>query len=155
MGARTLTGILLLSLLLSNVAARAAEPAKVPGKLQAQAKKAFAQKKAYFVWTDAAVKKAKDVKLFYAVNPDLEAVEAHTVVKLAYVGNQGRAVPWHGFNEGIDESQLIGLRFRPVGQVSVYLIKATDVIDEKGNVNPAPEKAEPISNVWNARLLVE
>lgn len=153
--ARLLAGCCLLALLLANAASRAAEPAAIPDKLQAQAKKAFAQKNPYFIWTDAAVKKAKDVKLFYAVNPDLPAPDAHTIVKLSYIGNQGRPVPWHGINEGIDESHLVGLKFRPTGQVSVYLIKATDVIDEKGNVNPTPEKSKPISNVWTVKVSVE
>lgn len=148
-------GICCLGLLTWSSVTCAAEPAEIPAKLQAQAKKVFAQKKTYFVWTDTAVKKAKDVKLFYAVNPDLAAVEAHTVVKLSYVGNQGRPVPWHGLNEGIDESHLVGLTLKPVGQVAVYLIKATDVIDEKGNVNPMPENAVPISNVWTLRAAVE
>jgi hypothetical protein len=135
--------------------AHGAEPAEIPAKLQMQAKKAFAQKKPYFIWTDAALKKAKEVKLYYAANPDLKATDAHTVVKLAYVGNQGRAVPWHGITEGIDESHVVGLGFRPIGQVSVYLIKATDVIDDKGNVNPAPERATPISNVWTLKVAVD
>jgi len=155
MSARMLAVCCLLFSILAGSLSGGAEPTKIPDKLQAQAKKAFAQKKAYFVWTDPAAKKAKDVKLFYAANPDLPATEAHTVVKLSYIGNQGRPVPWSGITQGIDESHLVGLQFSPIGQVSIYLIKATDVIDEKGNVNPAPEKAVPISNVWMLKVAVE
>ena len=129
-----------------------AKPSPIPEKLAAQAKKTFAQKKMYFIWTDDGTLKAKDAKLHYAVNPDLTATPARTVIKLTYRGMGGKAVPWWGISPDIELSQLAADQFKGAGSATVHLIKETDVIDEKGRVNPAPEKAAPISNVWTFKV---
>src|SRR5688572_22366015 len=79
-----------------------AGPSAIPKKLDALAKKTFAAKNFYFIWTDAPTMKAKDLKIHYALNPDLESTPAHTVIQLSYRGNQREPVTWTGISEGID-----------------------------------------------------
>ena len=132
-----------------------AGPSPIPKKLEALAKKTFAAKNLYFIWTDAPVMKAKDLKINYAVNPDLETTPAHTVIQLSYRGNQGRPVTWSGISDGIDANQLSVEKFKGIGAVSIRLIRSSDVIDDVKGVNPTPERSPPISNVVNLKVTFE
>lgn len=127
-------------------------PSEIPAKLAAQAKKTFAQKLPYFIWAEKPASKPREVKLFYAVNPDVKAPEAHTVMKLVRRVPSGMMVPWTGTTQGISPPVPGGRDFLGKAAASINLIDALDVIDAKGNVQPMPENAKPISNKVTVQL---
>lgn len=130
-------------------------PSEIPTKLATQAKKTFAQKLPYFIWTEKPASKPRDVKLFYAVNPDVKAPEVHTVMKLVRRVPSGMMVPWTGTTPGISPPVPGGRDFLGKAAATINLIDALDVIDAKGNLQPMPENAKPISNKVTVQLTFE
>jgi hypothetical protein len=122
------------------------KPSPIPEKMDAEAKKVFAKKSPYFIWTEGKPVSNKDLKLRYAVNPDQKAEPASTVARLTRAV-KGRLVPYTFTSQGI-VSYTNGPRdFKGTTDVTVYLIKETDQLKE--------DKAAPISNMLKVRVKFE
>lgn len=130
------------------------KPSEIPAKLAAQAKKAFAQKLPYFIWTEKTAYKPPQVKLLYAANPDVATPEAHTQIKFFRRVPSGMMVPYTGTRPGIVADIPRGREFLGKTTATVYLINALDVVDAMGNVKD-PEKAKPISNEVKVQITFE
>jgi hypothetical protein len=128
------------------------KPSPLPEKLQKEAEKAFAAKKLFYIWADQPSPKFKDLRLKYAVNPDLKEEEAHRVIKLTYRARTGQ-IPWTGTEPGIT-SPFGPSSFKGQGVASIYLIKEADILTPKG-VNPNPEKVPPRSNTLTVKVAFE
>jgi hypothetical protein len=133
-----------------------AEPSPIPENLAAEAKKAFARKMTYFIWSEEKAAKAKDFNLRSAVNPDGQAEPAYTVAKFTYTA-QGQKVPFTSTGDGIvGEIRLGGAgAFKGTAEVTYYLIKASDAVTKDGRPQPNAEKAPPISNTIKVKLTFE
>ena len=127
------------------------KPSPVPEKLEKEAKKAFAQKKLFYIWADPPTAKVKDLRLSYAVNPGVKEEEAHRVVKLTYRTRTSQMIPWSGTEPGITGPTTFVESFKGQAVVSIYLIKESDILTPKG-VNRDPEKVPPRSNIITLKL---
>src|SRR5687767_13112164 len=120
---RRLIVTLLAGLFTFNAGALLAEdkPSEIPEKLQGDAKKQFAAKKLYYIWVEMPGK-AKDLKVKFAVNPEMKAEEVRTVYKLTRAVN-GKQIPWTGIGGGgIGGPPTIDGKFKGQTNVTIYLI---------------------------------
>ena len=122
------------------------KPSPIPEKLEAEAKKVFAKKSAYFIWTEEKAVTPKDLTLRYAVNPDQKAEPASTVVRLTRVV-KGQKVPFTSTSQGIVSYTNGPGDFKGTVDVTIHLIKETDQLKE--------EKAAPISNTLKVKVKFE
>src|SRR4051794_33682853 len=75
-------------------------PTPIPEKLQKDADKAFKEKKLFFIWAEQPTAKFRDLRLRYAVNPDLKEEDAHRVMKFSYRARTGQ-IPYSSTEPGI------------------------------------------------------
>ena len=91
------------------------------------------------------------------VSPLLLAEVRHAMAypKLVRRVPSGMMVPWTGTTPGISSPVPGGRDFLGKAAASINLIDALDVIDAKGNLQPMPENAKPISNKVTVQLTFE
>ncbi len=122
------------------------QPSPIPEKLEAEAKKVFAKKSAYFIWTEEKAVVPKDLKLRYAVNPDQKAEPASTVVRFTRPV-MGLNVPYAFVCQGIVSYTNGPGDFKGTVEVTIHLINETDQLKE--------DKAAPISNMVKVKVKFE
>ena len=135
------------------------EPAPIPDKLMAEAKKTFAKKMVYFIWSEEKVAKAENFQLKFAVNPDMNEEPAATVAQLVYTTppefgtKKTRNVPYTSTGEGINGMiPNTGTdKFKGTGTATYFLIKASDT-GMPDRPNPHAEKSAPISNTISVKV---
>jgi len=133
--------------------AQAAPP--LPKALAAQAKKAFAAKRMFFIWSDKTVAKPSEIVLHILPNPgmkreDLLMGDDETAVVTRLVRTeQGQRVPFVSSSQGphfsMNDSQFSGRE-----KASIVLIRAKDALPP-GNF----ENAVPLSNVLEVTLVFD
>jgi hypothetical protein len=122
------------------------KPSPIPKKLEAEAKKVFAKKSMYFIWTEEKAVTRKDLKLRYAVNPGQKEEPASTVVRFTRTV-RGMNVPFTSTGQGIVSYTGGPGDFKGTVDVTIHLIKETDQVKE--------DTAVPISNTVKVKVKFE
>lgn len=143
------------------------KPSPIPEGLQKEATATFAEGKLFYIWVAQSTVKVKDLKLMYAVNPDLKEEEARRWIKLTYrYARTGKMVPMTATDPGITSPWsgpgAPGVSFKGQTVASIYLIRESEFLIKVSDTpkpayvtNKHPEKILPCSNTIAVNLIFE